>query len=41
MVTVLVDRNGMARNPKVVRPLGMGLDEKQWRQFDDTDSLRR
>lgn len=28
MVTVLVDRNGMARNPKVVRPLGMGLDEK-------------
>jgi len=28
MVTVTVDRNGMTRNPKVVRPLGMGLDEK-------------
>jgi TonB family protein len=28
MLTVIVDRNGMTRNPKVVRPLGMGLDEK-------------
>jgi TonB family protein len=28
MVTILVDDEGMPQNPKVVRPLGMGLDEK-------------
>jgi TonB family protein len=28
MVTILVDEQGMPQNPKVVRPLGMGLDQK-------------
>jgi TonB family protein len=28
MVTLMVDEQGMPQNPRVVRPLGMGLDEK-------------
>jgi len=28
MITILVDEQGLPQNPKVVRPLGMGLDQK-------------
>jgi TonB family protein len=28
LVSIIVDRNGVPQNPRVVRPLGMGLDEK-------------
>jgi TonB family protein len=28
IVSIIVDRNGVPQNPRVVRPLGMGLDEK-------------
>jgi TonB family protein len=28
LVSIIVDRNGVPQNPRIVRPLGMGLDEK-------------
>jgi TonB family protein len=28
LITIIVDANGIPQNPRVVRPLGMGLDEK-------------
>jgi TonB family protein len=28
MITIIVDANGNPQNPRVVKPLGMGLDEK-------------
>jgi len=28
IISIIVDRNGVPQNPRVVRPLGMGLDEK-------------